>query len=167
MLPPESHFRTSSRSMNRNGKSRVRLSTGIPRYELRTPGSTDDGDGETSEENADSNNGNSVYDFFVNMDNVHLKTELKSRFSDAEITRSRFKYALVLIGLALLQEEQAKKNSEPDQKEDDTNEVNIEDRVEQFSKAVAPILLPMINSLGELEIEEESVMAVDGSGESV
>ena len=134
---------------------------------IKNAGSTDDGDGETSEENADSNNGNSVYDFFVNMDNVHLKTELKSRFSDTEITRSRFKYALVLIGLALLQEEQAKKNSEPDQEEDDTNEVNIEDRVEQFSKAVAPILLPMINSLGELEIEEESVMAVDGSGESV
>ncbi len=134
---------------------------------IKNAGSTEDGDNETAEENADGQNGNLVYDFFVNMDNVHLKTELKSRFLDAEITRSQFKYALVLIGLALLQEEQAKKKSGSDEEEDDKNEVNIEDRVEQFSEAVAPILLPMINSLGELEIEEEPVMAVDGSGESV
>ena len=113
---------------------------------IKNAGSTDDADGETAEEHADSNNSNAVYDFFVNMDNVHLKTELKSRFSDAAITLSRFRYALVLIGLALLQEEQGKRKSDPDEEEDDTDEVNIEDRVEQFSKAVAPILLPMINS---------------------
>lgn len=49
--------------------------------------------------------------------------------------------------------------------DDDENKVNIEDQVEDFSKAIAPILLPMIENLGSFEQEYESVDS--NSGEAV
>jgi len=42
--------------------------------------------------------------------------------------------------------------------------LNIEDRVETFTRAVAPVLLPMIESLAGLEIEETA--SADASGDA-
>jgi hypothetical protein len=44
------------------------------------------------------------------MDNIYLKSELKSSSTDPEINRARFKYGLVLLGLAILQQELLEKN---------------------------------------------------------
>lgn len=122
----------------------------------------------TSGENGNGDGGQDVYDFFVNMDNFYLNLELKSVGREAEMVRARFMYGLVLLGLALLQQE-AQNNvgkKSPDDAEGDEHrgEENIEDRVEKFSKAVAPILLPMIESLGALELEEG--VATMASGEA-
>lgn len=48
--------------------------------------------------------GREGYDFYLNLDNVFLRTELKSlAISDeAKLLESRFKYAMVLLGLAFL-----------------------------------------------------------------
>lgn len=101
-----------------------------------------------------------VYDFFVNMDNIFLKSELKKGIKDeVDVTNARFKYGLVLLGLALLHEDaQMKKKSKEDSGkssyDNDQKELNIEDEVEKLSRATASILLPMIESLGELELDE-------------
>ena len=52
------------------------------------------------EQEAGDNNGSGqeVYDFYINMDNIYLKSELKSSSTDPEINRARFKYGLVLLG---------------------------------------------------------------------
>jgi hypothetical protein len=108
-----------------------------------------------------------IYDFFVNMDNVYLKSELKAPSKDIQITRAQFKTGMVLLGLAVLQEEinKAKRNGgdEGIKSEDEEMEGNVEDRVEHFSRSIAPILLPMIESLGSLE--EEDISSV-GTGEA-
>jgi hypothetical protein len=90
-----------------------------------------------------------IYDFYVNMDNIYLQTELKSYENklDARLLEARFKYGLVLLGLALLKED----NKDHEHEECET----IEERVFNVSKAVAPILLPMIESLGDLPVGEE------------
>ena len=45
------------------------------------------------------------HDFYVNMDNIHLQTEVKGNpKADPTILKARYKYGLVLIGLALLKE---------------------------------------------------------------
>ena len=46
----------------------------------------------------------------------------------------------------------------------DEAEVNIEKRVGEVTQALAPVLLPMIESLGDLD--EEPVPAIAGSGEA-
>ncbi len=116
----------------------------------------------------DKNSEPDIYDFFVNMDNIYLKSELKSSGGELEIVRARWKYGQVLLGLALLHQETQAKNAQDTAEEGGSDngvgESNIEKRVEYFSKAVAPILLPIINSLGGLDLE--STLAVDGSGEA-
>ena len=43
------------------------------------------------------------YDFFVNIDNIHLLSELKpAKSSDIQAIQAKYKFGLVLIGLALL-----------------------------------------------------------------
>ena len=118
--------------------------------------------------NGNGGSGGDIYDFFVNMDNLYLKTELKLAGEDARITKLRFKYGLVLLGLALLQQEmQRAKETISDEEEkannDEVKGADIEKKVEDFSRAVAPVLIPLIESLGDLEVDESYTM--DASGE--
>jgi hypothetical protein len=87
--------------------------------------------------------------------------EMKPSGTDPEMLRKRFIYGNVLLGLALLHQEesdkksrQAKREKEGDDDDEEESEVNIEDRVEQFTRAIAPVLLPMIEQLGSLDLAE-------------
>jgi len=96
-----------------------------------------------------------VYDFYINMDNLYLKHELKVTRQDDRIVRTKYRDGMVLVGLALLREDKiSSKKSEDDEEEgherDDVEE-SISDRIEQFTKAISPILLPMIDNLGALD----------------
>ena len=91
--------------------------------------------------------GGQGYDFYVNMDNVCLLSEAKAKTDvDAKLLSERYKYALVLIGLALL-----KGGSEDSEQKE--NEVDIFKQVSEITTKLSPILLPMISYLGELEVE--------------
>jgi hypothetical protein len=107
-----------------------------------------------------------VYDFLINMDNVFLKSELKSTSEELEVLKARWKYALVLVGLALLHDEaQNKKYRNQDQNPENSENGNgetIETRIERFTKALAPVVLPMINSLGALDLEIALAMTASG-----
>jgi hypothetical protein len=95
-----------------------------------------------------------VYDFFINMDNLYLQSELKVSTKDAEVTATRFEIGMVLLGLALLQ---GSKNGQGHQADDingdqEGEEEDVEETVEQTTRVIAPILLPMIQSLGALDL---------------
>lgn len=86
--------------------------------------------------------GEDGYDFYVNMDNLYLNNEIKNRpKTDPTILKSQYEYGMVLLSLSLL--------NSPEKDEDD--EISIKDRIGDITKAIAPMLLPMIISLGELE----------------
>ena len=85
------------------------------------------------------------YEYFLNMDNIHLMTELKGTKEDMEIVKSRWQFGMVLIGIALL-------NGSPQERENDDNPTP-EENVRELTKAIAPILLPMIEHLGALSEE--------------
>jgi hypothetical protein len=111
-----------------------------------------------------------VYDFYVNMDNLYLNTEIKPAHRDPKLVRARFTYGMVLLGLALVQQDEVekakakeKKSEDKEEPRDDEQDVNIEQRVAEFTQAVAPVLLPMIESLGDLD--EDQIPAIVGSGE--
>jgi len=85
--------------------------------------------------------GDDSYDFFINMDNVYLLTEIKGRVNvEPQILEAQYKYGMVLIGLSLLRAF-----------EEEDDEESIYDKIEKITKAVSPMLLPMISSLSELE----------------
>ena len=73
---------------------------------------------------------------------------------------------MVLLGLAMLQQDMLDNRSNPDQEEERESEngtrTNIETKVEEFSRAVATVIIPMINSLGSLSLEEEPILAASG-----
>ena len=95
--------------------------------------------------------GSDVYDFFINMDNLHLKWELKewlAQNKEKELLQSRFKYAMVLMGMAILKE--TGKNQESFFAD---SEMNPEEFVADLTSMIAPVILPMIHTLGELEME--------------
>lgn len=89
--------------------------------------------------------GEDGYDFFINMDNVYLLTEIKGRINiDPEILKSQYKYGIILIGLSLLRSFEGQNNEEG-------SEESIYDKISKTTKAIAPVLLPMITALNELE----------------
>jgi hypothetical protein len=120
-----------------------------------------------SEGNGNDKNEGDIYDFFVNIDNVFLKTELKLERKDARLIRERFRCGLVLLGMALLHQEMQKaKTPVVDEEEEVENDQakgeDIEKKVEEFSSAVAPVLLPMIESLGDLDVDEDYTSELSG-----
>ncbi|MCW4019111.1 MAG: hypothetical protein NWF00_10620 [Candidatus Bathyarchaeota archaeon] len=90
--------------------------------------------------------GDAGYDFYVNMDNIYLLSEIK-RKSDiaARLIQNRFKYAIFLIGFALLKDKaaEAKENSNK----------NIFKEIFEVTAKLSPIILPMISYLSELTDE--------------
>lgn len=86
----------------------------------------------------------SSYDFYINMDNVHLLTE-KKHIDDAKapILDSRYKYGMALLGLSLL------RDGDKNQKTENPEKYSTE-RVREIARQVSPVLLPMFNALAEL-----------------
>lgn len=90
------------------------------------------------------------YDFFVNVDNIHLLLEIKPAKSiEVQVIQAKYKFGLVLLGLALLNETNKQQKSD-DQEEMDT----VFTTIEKVSKAVSPIIIPMIDTLGALETQD-------------
>jgi hypothetical protein len=120
----------------------------------------------------DSGDTKPVYDFYINMDNLYLKTEIKPAASDPKLIRARFTYGMVLLGLALVQQDEFEKTQkgkkggkeEEEEGDEDSTETNIEERVATFTQAVAPVLLPMIDSLGDLD--DDQMPTIPNSGDA-
>lgn len=98
------------------------------------------------------NTGENGYDFFLNMDNVFLRTELKSisKEVDSKLLEAQFKYGQVLLGLTILKDHEAFLGQE----HSSNGEVPIEEIVLAVSKSISPVLIPMIEALGSLRPDD-------------
>jgi hypothetical protein len=95
------------------------------------------------------------YDFFVNIDNIHLLTELKvANNADIKAVEAKYKFGLTLIGIALLQHFG---NVQTNEEGEDIFYI-----IEETSQAISPIIIPMIDSLGALEMEDILAMPEEG-----
>ena len=97
-----------------------------------------------------------VYTFTINVDNKYLKTEMKEAKSDVSLIEAKFVYGNVLLGLALIRDndERKQRNYSNDEETDSSQESDVYEQIEITSRAVAPFLVPMINSLGALTDED-------------
>lgn len=103
------------------------------------------------------------YDYLVNVDNVYLQNFLVGRLSDAETIKLRFQVALVLVGLSLRHQRSIMETGQAG--EDFPNsDTNIADMVQATTSAIAPFLLPMIESVSQLEVPQEELS--DSAGEA-
>ena len=90
------------------------------------------------------------YDFFVNLDNLYLNTEIKalSHSEEPELLQQKFKFAMSLIGMMVLKE------IERESDESAVQRITLDD-VTEFTRMIAPVILPMIDSLGNWESPPE------------
>ena len=124
---------------------------------------------EAADPEATSDGNTAVYSFWVNMDNIYLKTEMKYSKTNPEIIKARYMYGLVLIGMALIQAdaraEKEKSGTESDEETANDIAPTVEERVFQISAAITPILLPLIDSLGSLTEEQVLIGSQVGDDE--
>jgi hypothetical protein len=97
--------------------------------------------------------GDEGFDFFVNMDNIYLLTEKKSNITiSPSLMDARYKFGMVLIGLALLKADDNEKNSDSN----DSNN-NVYKKISYTTRTISPILLPMVAGLGDLREDEVAI----------
>ena len=87
-----------------------------------------------------------VYDFYVNMDNIHLQTEIKpiaKNEGKMRLLKARYKYSMVLIGLGVLGYYDNHKDENTENTEDP------EEMIRKISDMLSPVLLPMIDVMGD------------------
>ena len=94
-----------------------------------------------------------AYVFFINLDNDYLNTELKPQNIEPKLLQDRFKYAMVLMGMAILKETTEEASKKADTLFDE-NGLAPAEYVAKFTSIVAPVILPMIQTLGDLDSEE-------------
>jgi hypothetical protein len=88
-----------------------------------------------------------AYDFFYNAENESLLRAQKANTDDSDLTAERFKCALVLIGLALIQTDTASHKDSGNEAEPD-----IQTLVDTTTRALAPVLLPLVEFVGTLSV---------------
>lgn len=93
-----------------------------------------------------------AYVFYLNEDNDFLATELKASPRNSDLLRARYQYGMTLAGMAAVKygSEKANGTSGGDEAEAPWT---IEGLVAATTDVLAPMLLPMIDSLGGLDMD--------------
>lgn len=106
------------------------------------------------------------YTFYVNVDNVSFRHEMKRSKEDPSLLKAKFEYGNVLVGLALIQDDRqgADHGSGGVQQADGegNHRIPIESRVFETTRALGPFIIPMINYLGSLSQEDVGTAASAG-----
>lgn len=83
------------------------------------------------------------WDYFINMDNGYLKNEMKINLtSDSKLLEARYKHGLTLFALSILRDH-----------DDNESNADAEKLVMNVTKSLARVLLPTIDNLGALDIQ--------------
>ena len=93
------------------------------------------------------------YDFFINMDNIFLNFEIKDNVDDTDVISEQYKIGMVLIGMSLIHNQS--KSGNVDSKGNNNDDLPLDELINNVTKALAPVLLPMINQLSDLRIIED------------
>jgi hypothetical protein len=107
-----------------------------------------------------------VFDYFINMDNVFVVQAMKVQPKRAADLKERFKFGMTLIALALIRFDLEAKKREGQKSESDEeekqNRQDIHEAVSDVTSALAPFLLPLVDSLSEITGVDEPLSPVAG-----
>jgi hypothetical protein len=93
---------------------------------------------------------NIEFTFYVNMDNIYLQHEIKADVESKVELEAYFKYGMALLGISVIYDDQQNK-PENDRFED------IERRISEYSRAMGPIIIPMIKEFHNLDLKDELI----------
>ena len=104
------------------------------------------------------------YDYYVNIGNGYLGRFIKEKPKMATVMKRRFSIGMTLVALAVLHQDQMNKQEKESSEEIPVNGVDVHERVDQTTTALAPFLLPLVESLNEIDDEDEYLS--ESAGES-
>lgn len=95
------------------------------------------------------------YDYYINVDNVYLKAEMKGNTKiDPKLLEAKYTYGMVLLGMSVLRFEEHHHKGKTGKQElpnSDENDLSVYDRISQFTEAASSVLLPMIAQIAQLD----------------
>lgn len=104
------------------------------------------------------------YSFYINVDNIYLRTEMKETRGDVALQKTKFIWGNVLIGLALIHADKQAGKGATSSGEDKVSET-VFARIDMTTKALGPFLIPMIDQLGSITEEDVVRLAQRGDDE--
>lgn len=107
-----------------------------------------------------------VYDYYVNMDNLHLLSAIKFTPKKAAVLRRQFKFGMVMTALALVQHDFSRPKASSQTDDGEKGDWAVADQVKAFTTAFAPFLLPMVASLSSLTEEDPEAMSSEAGEEA-
>ncbi len=107
-----------------------------------------------------------AFTFYVNVDNIFVRTEMKGKADEVRLVKARFVYGNVLVGLALLHDFKVQR-AEVSQGDGSAGEEgpSVVQMIRSVSMSLSPFLVPMIDSLGSLSDDQISGLAQLGDAE--
>ena len=117
----------------------------------------------------------SEFFFYLNEGNKALQNELKNTKLAAAAVKKQFEIGIVLVGMAMIHDDkthQPKKPAAEDaegEKEDNGGKKDdsaVSKQAAQFTRAIAPVIIPIIQSLGDLADEEVDLSDLVGHAEA-
>jgi hypothetical protein len=101
--------------------------------------------------------------FYINVDNLFLRTDMKGADADVAMAKKKFIWSNVLVGLALIHDHKIRRSRVSQEIADE--EPPVTQQIDRITKALAPFMVPMIDYLGALTDEEQYGLAQRGDDE--
>lgn len=103
--------------------------------------------------------GEQGYDFYINLDNIHLLTEKKGLTgTDPKLLEEQYKWGMIILGLALLNDAKISESQEK-LSENGEEKNNVLKQIPKVATAVSPFLLPMVEYLSDMTEDLEQPAA--------
>jgi hypothetical protein len=105
-----------------------------------------------------------VFDYAINMNNVFIDQVTKEKPKKVRQIRDRYKFGMTLIALAVIRHdlENRKREQPADGDEEAKPGVEVWDTVAEVTSAIAPFLLPLVDSLSQISGESEPLSEIAG-----
>ena len=111
------------------------------------------------------NESSAVFDYFVNMNNVFIDQAIKEKPRKTGEIRDRYKFGMTLLTLALIRydlEARMRDLASENEDEEKPQRQDIHDVVADVTSAIAPFLLPLVESLSRVTADYEPLSAIAG-----
>jgi hypothetical protein len=105
-----------------------------------------------------------VFDYLINMNNVFIDQAVKEKPRRVLEIRDRYKFGMTLITLAVIRHdlEIRKREQSAEDEEDKPKRPDVRDMVAEVTSALAPFLLPLVDSLSRITGTVEPLSAIAG-----
>ncbi|MGH8523255.1 MAG: hypothetical protein ACREXY_03285, partial [Gammaproteobacteria bacterium] len=107
-----------------------------------------------------------VFDYVINMNNVFIDQSVKDKPRKVREIRDRYKFGMTLLTLALirydLEARKRKQEYETDDEDEKQERPDVRDMVAEVTSAIAPFLLPLVDSLSRITGDYEHLSAIAG-----